>query len=124
MVVDAPFIFTTGARILDASKPAVEAHAPNTLLIATEAQTNIVGRSGTGFGGEVGIGNLPAHNTHQITVPFSQCTFGLQWILESSNTDDREINGFADSAGNERCIARGNMHAGFDHEQTGSGHSD
>ncbi|CAB4786606.1 unannotated protein [freshwater metagenome] len=71
MVVDSPLIFTTSARILNASKPAVESHSPDTLLIATEAQTNIVGRSGTGFRGEVGIGDLPTHNTHQITVPFS-----------------------------------------------------
>ena len=71
-----------GARVLDAAEPAVEAHAPDALLVARQAQADVVGGAGAGLGGEVGVGDLAPHHADEVAVALGQRPLGLQRVLE------------------------------------------
>ena len=111
------FGFATRAWILDASEPTVHAHSANAFLIAAQAQTCFVARPGAGLCREVGIGDLTAHNAHEIAVALGQGSLGLQRILEAPDTHHGQIYRFANGAGDEHRVAGRNVHARFDHEQ-------
>ena len=120
VIVDAPFVFATSARVLNTTQPTVESHTTNTFLIAAQAQTNFVGGTGTSLDRKVGVGDLSTHNSDEVALTFGECALGLQRIFETANTNDWQVNCFTNCGRNEHCVARRNMHAGFNHEQAGS----
>ena len=89
VIVDGPFVFATGARILDAAEPAVETHAAHALLIARQTESDLVGGTGASLGREVGIGDLTPHHAHEIAMTFGERTLGLQRILETPDSHHR-----------------------------------
>ena len=78
-----------GARVLDAAEPAVEAHAPDALLVARQAQADVVGGAGAGLGREVGVGDLAPHDADEVAVALGQRPLGLQRVLEPPDADHR-----------------------------------
>ena len=52
--------FTSGAGVLDAAEPAVQAHPAHTFLVTRQAQPDVVGVARAGLGRELRIGDLPA----------------------------------------------------------------
>ena len=116
--------FAAGAWVLDAAEPAVQAHAADALLIATQAQTDLVGGPGAGLGGEVGVGDLAAHDAHQVAVPLGQRPLGLQRILEPADAHHRQVDSLAERTGDEQRISGRDVHAGLDHEQARRRHPD
>ena len=87
-----------GARVLDAAEPAVEAHPPDALLVARQAQADLVGGAGPGLGRELGIGDLPAHDADEVAVALGERPLGLQRVLEATDADDRQVDRLADRA--------------------------
>ena len=95
-----------GARVLDAAEPAVEAHAADALLVAAEAQADLVGGAGAGLGGEVGVGDLAAHHADEVAVALGQRPLGLQRVLEPADADHRQVDRLAERDGDEHRVAR------------------
>ncbi len=71
-----------GSRVLDAAEPAVQAHAAHALLVARETQAHLVGGARAGLHGEVGVGDLAAHDADEVAVALGQCPLGLQRSLK------------------------------------------
>ena len=117
-------VLTSGRRVLDAAEPAVQAHAPDALLVARQAQPDLVGGTGTGLGHELGVGNLAAHDADEIAVALGQRPLGLQRVLEPADADHGQIDGLADGRGDEQRVAGWHMHRRFDHEQARGRHAD
>jgi hypothetical protein len=57
-------------------------------LIATQAQTNFIGRTCTSLDGKVGIGDLSTHNANQVAMAFGECALGLQRIFETADANN------------------------------------
>ena len=49
-----------------------------------------VGVPGPGLGGEVGVGDLAAHDADQVALPLGERAVGLQRVLEPADADDRQ----------------------------------
>ena len=112
-----------GPRVLDATEPSVESHPPDAFLVARETGADIGGMTGTGFGGEVGIGDLAPHHADQIADAVVEGALGLLGVLEPAHPHHREIDGLADGARDEEGITGRDLHAGLDHEEGGGGHA-
>ena len=52
---------------------------------------------GPGLGGEVGVGDLAAHDADEVAVALGERPLGLQRILEPADADDRQVDGLADA---------------------------
>ena len=113
-----------GQRVLDAAEPAVEAHAADALLVARQAQADVVGGPGLGLRGEVGIGDLAANDADQIAMALGKGPLGLQRILETTDADDRQVDRLANRGRDEHRVARRDVHARLDHEQARGGNAD
>ena len=114
----------SGAGVLDAAQPPVEAHPSHALLVARQAGADVGGVAGPGLGAEVGVGDLPAHHAHQVAHPVGQGPVGLQRVLEPPDPDHRQVDGGPDGARDEQGVAGRDLHAGLDHVQGGRGHPD
>ena len=112
------------AGVLDAPEPPVQTHPADALLVAAEAQTDLVGGACSCLGCEVGVGDLAAHHAHQVAVALGQRSFGLQRVLEPTDTDDGEVDRLAECTRYEHRIARRDVHACLDHEQARRCHAD
>ena len=118
------FGLTAGSGVLDAAEPTVEAHAPDALLVAREAQPDLLGGARPGLGGEVGVGDLAAHDADEIAMALGECPLGLQRILEPSDAHDRQVDGFANRRRDEERVPGRHVHRRLDHEEARRGHPD
>ena len=81
--------FAPGEGVLDAPQPAVEPHPSDALLVARQAQADLVGCTRPRLGGELGVGDLPAHHTDEVAVSLGQRAFGLERVLEATDAHHR-----------------------------------
>src|SRR4029079_2965382 len=73
--------------------------------------------AGTGLGGEIGVGDLTTYDADEVAMTFGERPFGLQGILEATDTDHRQIDRLADCRRDEHRVPGRNVHARLDHEQ-------
>ncbi len=113
-----------GARVLDTAEPAVEPHPADALLVAAQAQADVVGGPDPGLGGEVGVGDLAAHHAHQVAVTIGDRSFGLEGVLEPADPDHGQVDRLAKRRGDEQGVPGRDVHARLDHEQARRGDTD
>ncbi len=77
-----------------------------------------------GLGREVGVGDLAADDPDEVTVTVAERPIGLHRVLEPTDPDDGQPDGGPDGARDVEGVARGDLHARLDHEESGRGHAD
>ena len=116
--------FAAGARVLDAPQPAVQPHPADALLVARQAQADLLGRPGPRLGRELGVGDLAAHDADEVAVALGERPLGLQRVLEPADADDGQLDRLAHRRRDEQGVARRHVHRRLDHEQRRRGHPD
>ncbi len=106
-----------GVGVLDAPQPAVEPHPSDALLVARQAQADLVGGTRPRLGGELGVGDLPAHDADEVAVAFGQRAFGLERVLEATDAHHRQVDRLADRGRDVHRVPRRDVHRCLDHEQ-------
>ena len=109
--------FASGVRVLDAPQPAVEPHPSDALLVARQAQADLVGGTGPRLGGELGVGDLPAHDTDEVAVTLGERALGLERVLEATDADHRQVDRLADRGRDVHRVSGRDVHRCLDHEQ-------
>ena len=111
-------------RVLDAAQPPVEAHPADALLVARQAQPDLLAGPGPCLGREVGVGDLPAHDADEVAVALGEGPLGLQRVFEPADADDWQLDRLADGRRDEQRVAGRHVHRRLDHEQRRRCHAD
>src|SRR5579885_1024848 len=107
--------FVTRRGRLDAAQAEVQAHAPDTVLIAGDAEADGFGSSLAGFARKFGVADLAAHYVYHVGQPFAQDAFGLHGGFDATRAKNRQLDYLADARRDEKLVAGRGVHGAFNH---------
>src|SRR5579875_102957 len=91
----------SGSGCLNAAKAQVEAHAPDAILVAGDAEPNRLSASLARLACKIRIADLAAHHVYHVRQALTQDAFGLYRVLDAPGAEDRQFDRLANTGRNE-----------------------